>query len=116
MSPEQTLRIIRAQDLTIRAAMVKPRDMTGWAISFTVKTKLGGSTSLTKTVGGGVTIKDAGRGIIEISLAKADTSSLTVTNSLASGEGYVWDIKRIDSGANVVLARGQLILEQEVTA
>lgn len=116
MPPEQTLRIIRAQDLTLKARLSPPRDVTGWSVTFQVRDALGGSSVLSKTVGSGITISDAGQGILSIALAKADTSGLTVSSSLAAGKGYVWDVKRTDAGSNVVLARGQLVLEQEVTA
>lgn len=114
MAPEQTIRIIRAQDLSFRCQMTPPRELSGWAISFVVKDSLTGTTRISKSVGGGVTITDGPRGIITIALAKGDTSSLAVTTALASGFGYVWEIKRTDSGSNLVLARGQMILEQEV--
>ncbi len=115
MPPEQTLRLIRAQDLTLRAGMSPPRDITGWAVTFTVKDALGGAAVLAKTVGGGLTLADPGRGILTVALAKADTSALLVSSALPAGKGYVWDIKRTDPGHNIVLARGQLILEQEIT-
>ena len=116
MPPEQPLRLIRAQDLTLQAAMAPPRDMTGWAVKFEVLDALGGSSVLSKTVGAGITISDAGKGVISITLAKADTSSLTCSIDLADGKGYVWNIKRTDAGSNVVLARGELILEREITS
>jgi hypothetical protein len=109
MPPEQTLRLIRAQDLTLRASLSPPREVTGWSITFQVRDSLGGTSRITKTVGSGITLTDAGKGIITISLAKADTATLTI-------QSYVWDVKRTDSGNNVVLARGQLVLEQEVTS
>ena len=115
MPPEQTLRLIRAQDLTIRAALSPPRDITGWAVTFTVKDGLGGTAVLTKTVGSGITLTDPGQGVVTVALDKADTSALTVSSALPAGKGYVWDVKRTDPGHNLVLARGQLILEQEIT-
>jgi hypothetical protein len=108
MPPEQTLRLIRAQDLTLRAALAAPRDITGWSITFQVRDSLGGTSRMTKTVGSGITVSDAGKGIISIALLKGDTTGLAI-------QSYVWDIKRTNAGANVVLARGELILEQEVT-
>jgi hypothetical protein len=108
MPAEQTLEFIRAQDLTLVGRFAQPRDITGWTITFQVRDSLGGTSRITKTVGSGVTIADAGRGVIEISLAKADTQGLAI-------QSYVWDIKRTNSGANVVLATGQLVLRQEVT-
>jgi hypothetical protein len=116
MPPEQLIRIIRGQDLSLRFTMDRPRSVSGWSVSFTLKKKLAGTTVLSKTVGSGVTLTDAGRGVITVSLAKSDLSSATLTTALADGEGYVWDLKRTDSGSNVVLARGELILEEEVTA
>ena len=114
MPPEQTIRLIRAQDLTIKASMSPPRDITGWTLKFEVKDAIGGSSTVSKTTSSGITITDAGRGIISIALAKADTSAVTVSSGLAAGKGYVWEIRRTDSGSTTVLARGQLILEQEV--
>ena|SRR6266446_2969736 len=114
MPPEQTLRIIRAQDLTLRASMNPPRDLTGWTIQFRIRDAVGGASSLLKTTAAGITIADAGRGILSISLARADTASLTPSNGLAAGKGYVWEVRRTDTGSETVLARGQLILEQEI--
>ena len=114
MPPEQTIRLIRAQDLTIKATMSPPRDITGWSIRFEVRDALGGTSALSKTTASGITISDGGKGMLSIALAKADTSSLTVSASLAAGKGYVWEVRRTDAGSTAVLARGQLILEQEV--
>ena len=72
MPPEQTIRIIRSQDLTLRATLAQPRDMTGWAITFQVRDSLGGTSRISKTVGSGITITDAGKGIIEVSLANRE--------------------------------------------
>jgi hypothetical protein len=108
MPAEQTLEFIRSQDLVLVGRFAQPRDITGWAITFQVRDSLGGTSRITKTVGGGITITDAGRGVIEIALARADTQSLAI-------QSYVFDIKRTTAGANVVLAHGQLILRQEVT-
>jgi hypothetical protein len=116
MPPEQTLRLIRAQDLTLRCTLLPPRDITGWTVTFEVEDKLAGAAVITKTVGAGITLADTGKGILEVALAKADTSGLTVSSALAAGKGYVWEIKRTNAGSNVVLARGQLILEQEVVS
>lgn len=113
--PASLIDLVRAQDVALRFTADRPRSLSGWSVSFTLRTRLGGTAVVTKTVGSGVTLTDAGRGVLTVSLAKADTSSLTLTAALASGEGYVWDLKRTDSGNNVVLARGELILAQEVT-
>jgi len=116
MPPEQLIRIIRAQDLALVFTMDRPRSIAGWAVSFTVAIKLAGAVQFTKTVGSGITLTDTGRGILTVSIAKANTSSLTVTTGLATGEGYVWELCRTDADNRIVLARGELILEREVTA
>lgn len=114
MVPEQTIRIVRDTDFTLKCQMTPPRDMTGWAITFTLRDAIGGTSNFTKTVGSGITITDGPRGIITITIADTDTSALTATKSLADAKGYVWDIWRTDAGSEVCLARGQLILMQEV--
>ncbi len=106
MAPEQTIRMVRAQDLTLIFTMAPPQDITGWAITFQVRDSLGGTIRITKTVGGGITITDAARGVIQIALSKGNTNTLTI-------QDYVWELRRKDAGNEVSLARGELILEQE---
>ena len=114
MSLSQNIRMIRAQDLQLRFTMDRPTAITGWAVTWKMVDALGGTAKITKTVGAGVTLTDTGRGIITVALAKADTSTLPVTSGLAKSKGYVWELTRTDSGYQTVLARGELILEQEV--
>ncbi len=106
------LRRSRDYSLTFRAA---PQfDITGWAISFRVRLKVGGTSAIIKTVGSGITITSGPRGIITIAIAVADTSSLTLSNALANGEGYVWEIARTDTGSVTTLADGTITLIQEI--
>jgi hypothetical protein len=105
MVPEQNIRIIQSQDLILQFTMAAPTDITGWSISFQVLTALGGTVSISKSVGSGITIADAARGIVQVTLAKADTNGLGI-------QDYVWMLKRTDAGFNTVLARGELTLEQ----
>ncbi len=116
MTPsEQNIQIIRNQDLILRFRMSPPRDITGWTIAFTVRNQLGGTGVLSKTTSAGITLMTPATGILQVSLAASDTSSLSPSSALGSGQGYVWDLVRTDSGSRVILARGELILEQEVT-
>ena len=114
MPAEQTIKIIRAQDLQLRFTMDRPTALTNWTVTFKVLDGLAGTARITKTVGAGVTLTDATKGIITVALAKADTSALTVTTGLAKGKGYVWELTRTNAGYQTVLARGELVLEQEV--
>lgn len=107
MAPEQTIRMVRSQDLTLVYSMAPPQDVTGWSIRFQMRGSLGGTIRITKTVGGGITISDAGRGVVQVALAKADTQSLTA-------QDYVWELRRYDAGNEISLARGQMVLEQEI--
>ena len=106
MVPEQSIRIIRSQDLILQFTMAAPTDITGWSVTFLVLSALGGATQITKTVGAGITLTDAGRGVLQVTLSKADTIALAI-------QDYVWGLKRTDNGNNLMLARGELILEQE---
>ena len=73
MAPEQTIRIVRAQDLTLIFTMAPPQDITGWSIRFQVRDSLGGTIRITKTVGSGITITDGARGVCSISLSRASS-------------------------------------------
>ena len=116
MSLSQTIRMVRAQDLELRFTMDRPAAIAGWAVTFKACDALGGTARITKTVAAGVTLTDTARGVITVALARADTANLTVTTALAAGKGYVWELTRTDSGHQTVLARGELILEQEVVS
>ncbi|MBM4069628.1 MAG: hypothetical protein FJ271_11855 [Planctomycetes bacterium] len=107
MAPEQTIRIVRSQDLTLVFSMAPPQEVTGWSMRFQVRDSIGGTIRITKTVGSGITISDAGRGVCQVALAKADTQAL-------DAQDYVWELRRYDAGNEISLARGQLILEQEI--
>lgn len=105
---EQNITMARGQDKTIKASMAKPRDITGWAITFQVKDSLGGTSRFTKTVGSGITVLNAMRGVISIAISAANTSALSVRS-------FVWDLRRTDAGSNTELARGELRLVEGVT-
>lgn len=116
---KQTISIVRDQDLSLRFTMDEVTSIASWAVTFSVKLRSAtgtlGSALVTKTVGSGVTLTDTTNGIITVTLADTDTSSLTLTEALSAGERYVWDLKRTDAGSEVVLARGDLVLEQNVS-
>src|SRR5687768_16887689 len=102
MSIASHLTWFRSDDVRIVARAVAPTDVTGWAVTFQVRDSLGGTSRITKTTGGGgISLTDAGRGVLTIIIAKADTQGLAPGN-------YVWDLKRTDTGSNTVLAHGTL--------
>jgi len=112
----QDLLIFRAADYTLRFTMDHPRSVLGWAVTWSMKYKSGGTALIAKTVGSGVTLTDSTRGVISVAILKANTSSLTPSAELPIGESYIFDLKRTDSGANTVLAYGPVELVREVTA
>ena len=109
MPPEKTLRFCVGQALTLLGRSAPPADMTGWTLALVVRDAIAGTVVLTKTTG--ITFDDAGRGVVRIAFVAADTSSLTSSASLAAGKGYVWDLRRTDTGFERTLAGGSLILE-----
>ena len=110
MSIHSYLTWFRGEDVLLRFRMQPPTDISGWALTFTLKDTLTGTTQFTKTTGGGgITLVDAGRGVFEVTIASANTSSLTAGR-------YMWDVRRTTSGSKTTLADGYLDLKQEVTA
>jgi hypothetical protein len=106
MSITSNLTFFRGEDITLNFQMSPPNtDITGWNITWKLATALAGTVQVTKTA----TILDGPRGIFQVSIQSADTSSLSVGR-------YVWDCRRIDSGNRATLADGYLDLKQEVTA
>ena len=47
-----------------------------------------------------------------MALARDDTASLAVSDALTAGKAYVWELTRTDTGRHLVLASGQLLLEE----
>lgn len=119
VTPETTVRFVRAQDLILRHSLAPERDVTGWTVEWRVRNRVIGNdggltTVLTKTTASGITVASAGKGIFDVGLSLADTQSLTPSRELSDDYGYTWEMRRIDSGYNVVLGRGDLILLRDV--
>jgi hypothetical protein len=105
MSIQSNLVIFQGEDVTLNFQMTPAQDISGWTLSGTVKPYLGGSASFTFTP----TVVDGGRGQFRASWPRGNTSGL-------SPGDFVWDVRRTDSGANTVLAHGQLRVKQPVTS
>ena len=116
MAPEpQLIRVVRGQDLSLRFTMDATQSVSGWTVGFTAKPKSSLATVLSKTTSSGITLTDTTRGVITVTIAAADTSSLELTENLSEGDTYLWDLARTDSGSKTVLARGELELVRDVT-
>jgi hypothetical protein len=105
MSVQSDVAFFQGEDLTLNFQMTPAQDVTGWTLVSTVRDKLGGTVQFTPPV----TITDAGRGRFKVVWPRASTSALAAGN-------YVWDVRRIDSGNNAVLAHGEATCRQAVTA
>lgn len=105
MSITSHLTFFRGEDILLEFQMTPPSDITGWTISFKLADSLGGTVQFTKSA----TITDGPRGKFRVSIASADTASLTAGR-------YMWDARRTDSGSKATLADGWLDLRREVTA
>jgi hypothetical protein len=105
MSITSHLTFFRGEDVTVDFQMAPPADVTGWTITFTLADTLGGTAQFSKTA----SITDGPRGRFRVTIASADTASLTAGR-------YVWDARRTDSGSKATLADGWLDLRREVTA
>jgi hypothetical protein len=106
MSVTSSLSFFRGEDVTVDFQMTPPADVTGWAISFTLKDTLGGTTQNGFPLI--ATLVDGPRGRFRVAIASA------LTAGLAAGR-YVWDCRRTDGGNKTTLADGYLDLRQEVT-
>lgn len=103
--------LFRGADLKLQATMNPVVNISGWALTFTVKEDADDDLSavLTKTVGTGITITDGAGGKFEIVLTEADTETLKADKT------YDWDIWRTDSGSKTPLAYGRIAFKERVT-
>jgi len=82
----------------------RPDDVTGWTIQFRMATAKGEPSILTISA----VLSDPTDGEFQIVTASADTASL-------EPETYYYDVSRLDSGSNQVLAFGDAVLQARVS-
>ena len=105
MSIPSNFSFFRGEDVVLDFQHSPMEDITGWTIALKVADTLGGTVQFTKNA----TITDGPRGQFRVTIASADTASLTAGR-------YTWDARRTDSGAKATLAHGEIDLRREVTA
>ena len=89
-------------DGAVTDAQNQPRDITGWAILFTLKSGVDdASVLLEKTVGDGITITDGPGGLYEIAFTAAETAAL-------KSREYAYSVRRTDPNAEELLTWGTL--------
>lgn len=98
----------KGEDVTLTVTMTPATSISGWTLQFTLRKQYGDTVALiTKTIGSGITVTDAGNGVFKIALASADSSALDL-------RAYVYDIQRTDVGNRTVLTIGNVTLLPEV--
>ncbi len=105
MSIPSNFSFFRGEDVVLDFQLSPQEDVSGWSITLKVADSLGGTVVITK----GATITDGPRGKFRVTIASADTASLTAGR-------YTWDVRRTDPGAKATLAHGEIDLRREVTA
>lgn len=78
---------------------VTVQNITGWAITFSIQT----TAPIVKTVGAGIVLTSPTTGQCTITIASADTGSLSPLTAQ-------WFLQRTDSGADAILAVGTFSL------
>ena len=98
----QAVSVYRGEDVALNCTFAANTNITGWTLSFTVRDRLGGNVLFQKTTSAGITITSPSTGAFTVSVASADTATATGTGCGA----WVYDICRVDSGNDTVLATG----------
>jgi len=99
----QHLTFFRGEALEVTATPDEVENITGWAITVTIKAaRFDASALFTLTAGAGVTIANGTGGVFVFTLTAAQTAALT------AGTTYVWDAWRTDQGSQAVLCHGEL--------
>lgn len=93
------------QDTIYQSDGITPQNITGWSVSFVVHRYGDRSTVfITKTVGAGITLTSPTTGVMQITVANADTVSLQLGQ-------YGYYVQRTDSGNSADLSSGLFTLQ-----
>ncbi len=102
--------LVRGADVTLNVTLDPVANITGWALTFTLKHDPGDRETglITKTVGSGITITDGPNGQFDVTLDEADSEGLQVDKE------YDYDIWRTDSGNKTPLTHGRIKFRERV--
>lgn len=114
--PTDGKKLYRGDTIVFEAALSQggvALDPTGYSIWFTAKTAVTqmDNQGIQKTIGSGIEVLDAATGKIRITLAPADTASLTADTTFQCDI----QIKHIASGVITTVARGTIAITMDVT-
>lgn len=95
------------EDVTITDTLSPITNITGWAIEFWLRRRYGDDVPLIikRTGGAGITIDNGAGGVYSIVVGSSDTARPDVDDG-----AFVYEIRRTDSGQQVVLSHGTVTL------
>jgi hypothetical protein len=100
----QNYEYYRGEDFSFTTNVSPVVDITGWALTFTLRKNYDTLPILiTKTVGFGITLTTPIDGEYKVALASADTAALPTGT-------YLYDIQRTDAGFKTVVQIGSITL------
>jgi len=109
MAEHENISMFRGEDKVLQVTLDPVVNITGWALTFTLRLTTGEATALIeKTVGAGIVITGGATGVFQVTLADTDTIGFQPGK-------YVFDCKRTDAGSETILVYGTLTLLAEVT-
>ncbi len=98
----QSIKVYRAEDITLSFTMVPPRDITGWVISFTVAKDYNNPNKLFQVT---ATITSGPNGTFDVIITSAQLDINPGT--------FVYDLFRVNPGNNRILSVGEFILSAD---
>lgn len=98
MAITANIEFFRGEDVVIEVTLTPVTDIAG----FTFKATIG---SISKTTDSGISITDAGAGVLQIVLSDTDTESLSLGRT-------AWALKRSDAGKESVLTIGECVVKE----
>lgn len=110
MARKQDFTLFRGEDVELVVLLDDATDITDWTIALYIRasTESGASALVTRsTSNGGITLTDPEAGEFTVSLPAATTVTLPVTT-------YRFDLWRLDSGYEVMLAYGNVAVLGQV--
>lgn len=102
MATLQNLTLFRGEDVLLEFTMDPEQAIAGWALAFYLRARpeYGDDPLVTRTTAaGGIVISDGAGGVFQVTIPAATTLALPIAR-------YRYDVWRIDSGYETVLAYG----------
>lgn len=103
MAQLNDISVYKGEAVLLTFTMTPATDISGWSISFTLKTNQTDSTAL---ISQAAVLTTPASGVFTVTLTHAQTNRTAAT--------YYYDVQRTDSGSEAVLSIGTFTISQEV--